>query len=369
MTTTKVAIQVRRDTATNWSTNNPVPKSGEWCFETDTGKVKIGNGSSAYNSLGYIALNTDVVEALKGLQMANHLYAGEDLATKFASEISGYTDIYAWLKARIYANNFTGIRIGDYFTYSQTAQSITDGNTTIALPAKTMTAKVMGIDTYYQYGDGGHEVPHHIDFITTSSIGVNIQWNPNDNNNGTADQQIPWLASKIYACLNGVDNYSTNAYNSVAHGYAITNSSGSVLASMPANLQSAIKTKRMYLPKRYSANGLLTSSPAGDWCDMGKLWLPTEQEVYGAPIHSADKATDGSGLDFGTMGSPVQYPLFAGTAGDRNKKLLGRVIWWLASVPSGSSARACSVGNFGHANASSCTGTWYSAPVCFRITA
>jgi len=51
MTTTTETIQVRQDTSTNWSTNNPVPKAGEWCFETDTGIVKMGDGSTAYNSL------------------------------------------------------------------------------------------------------------------------------------------------------------------------------------------------------------------------------------------------------------------------------------------------------------------------------
>ena len=44
-------IQVRRDTSTNWSSNNPIPKAGEWCFETDTGVVKMGDGSTYYNSL------------------------------------------------------------------------------------------------------------------------------------------------------------------------------------------------------------------------------------------------------------------------------------------------------------------------------
>lgn len=44
-------IQCRRDTAANWASNNPVPKAGEWCFETDTGITKIGDGATDYNSL------------------------------------------------------------------------------------------------------------------------------------------------------------------------------------------------------------------------------------------------------------------------------------------------------------------------------
>lgn len=46
-------IQLRRDTAANWTTNNPTPASGEPCFETDTGKFKIGDGVTAYNNLPY----------------------------------------------------------------------------------------------------------------------------------------------------------------------------------------------------------------------------------------------------------------------------------------------------------------------------
>jgi hypothetical protein len=46
-------IQVRRDTAANWSSVNPVMASGELGFETDTGVLKIGDGSTAWNSLTY----------------------------------------------------------------------------------------------------------------------------------------------------------------------------------------------------------------------------------------------------------------------------------------------------------------------------
>jgi hypothetical protein len=46
-------IQVRRGTASQWTSTNPTLAAGEWGFETDTGKVKIGNGSTAWNSLGY----------------------------------------------------------------------------------------------------------------------------------------------------------------------------------------------------------------------------------------------------------------------------------------------------------------------------
>ena len=48
-----VTIQVRRDTSANWTSANPVLHQGEPALETDTGKVKIGDGSTAWASLAY----------------------------------------------------------------------------------------------------------------------------------------------------------------------------------------------------------------------------------------------------------------------------------------------------------------------------
>ncbi len=46
-------ILLRRDTAANWTSNNPVLAAGEFGYETNTGKYKIGNGSTAWNTLSY----------------------------------------------------------------------------------------------------------------------------------------------------------------------------------------------------------------------------------------------------------------------------------------------------------------------------
>ena len=47
-------IQIRRDTASNWTSANTVLAQGELGAETDTSKIKIGNGSTVWNSLGYL---------------------------------------------------------------------------------------------------------------------------------------------------------------------------------------------------------------------------------------------------------------------------------------------------------------------------
>lgn len=48
-----VRVQVRKDTASNWTSADPTLAVGEFGFETDTGKLKIGDGSTAWTSLGY----------------------------------------------------------------------------------------------------------------------------------------------------------------------------------------------------------------------------------------------------------------------------------------------------------------------------
>lgn len=46
-------IQLRHDTSSNWSSVNPILLVGEVGIETDTNKIKIGNGTDNYNTLPY----------------------------------------------------------------------------------------------------------------------------------------------------------------------------------------------------------------------------------------------------------------------------------------------------------------------------
>ena len=52
-----VQIQLRRGTAAQWTSANPTLASGEVGVETDTNKQKIGDGTTAWNSLAYFNVN------------------------------------------------------------------------------------------------------------------------------------------------------------------------------------------------------------------------------------------------------------------------------------------------------------------------
>ena len=48
-----VRIQFRRGTAAEWTAANPVLAEGELGIELDTDFIKIGDGTTAWNSLSY----------------------------------------------------------------------------------------------------------------------------------------------------------------------------------------------------------------------------------------------------------------------------------------------------------------------------
>ena len=65
-------LQFRRGTAALWASANPVLASGEFGFETDTNKGKIGNGTTAYNSLSYV-VGAFPASALSGTTLASNV--------------------------------------------------------------------------------------------------------------------------------------------------------------------------------------------------------------------------------------------------------------------------------------------------------
>ena len=66
-------IQIRRDTAANWTSSDPTLAQGEMGFETDTLKIKFGDGSTAWTALSYYSpTETDpIVGAINGIVKAD----------------------------------------------------------------------------------------------------------------------------------------------------------------------------------------------------------------------------------------------------------------------------------------------------------
>lgn len=94
------SIQLRHDTSTNWTTYNPILLEGEVGVETDTNKIKIGDGTTAYNSLDYFGGDVDLsnyynktqTDALL-VEKQNVFQTGQGLDLSVVSNIHGYNFI------------------------------------------------------------------------------------------------------------------------------------------------------------------------------------------------------------------------------------------------------------------------------------
>lgn len=253
---------------------------------------------------------------------SDRIYEGVNLETKFAAEIAGYTDVWAWIKARITAADYSGLHVGDYIPF------VMNGN--------TIKAQIAGIDTYYRANDV--VTGHHIDFISKDCYPTPVPWNTTNINNGNETNAAPWMVCNLKNVIN------TTWYN-----------------SLPAPLKAQIIEKRAYIETRYTSGSTLTDSTEAAWNDIGKLWVPTEGEVYGT-VHWGTKG-------FSSMQN-AEYPIFAASWRNRIKgKGDGgtRCSWWLLSVYGGLSAAVCSVSSNGLASYSNASLAAVYAPVCFRI--
>ena len=112
-----VKIQVRRDTAANWTSTDPVLSAGEFGFETDTGYLKVGDGSTAWTVLGYVDTNTDAVASVNS-QTGTVVLDSDDIAEgatnlyfngKTTDDLTeGSTNLYADANATNQGNTFNG---------------------------------------------------------------------------------------------------------------------------------------------------------------------------------------------------------------------------------------------------------------------
>ena len=295
------------------------------------------------NAVDRASINNGESHPILGMNMDGH-YPGADLTVKFAEEIaaSPYNgDPWAWIKRRITAKNYVGIHVGDYIPYKDTTTS-----------QRTRNARILGINTYKQYGDTA--VGDHIDFwggLWTPNKPIN----PVNYNNGTTESDHPWLASDAYLYANSLSGQvpSTAAANPTLTTKDYT--SDGIYFYLPTALKNVIVQKRALLEKRYTAGSLLSESPTWGWANAGKIWFPTEIEVYGTAVFG--------GKDYAAGGS-VQYPFFMG---NMNRLAFGRTYWWLLTPRSGGSTYWCYVSLNGLASSSSASYTSVAAPICFRI--
>lgn len=251
-------------------------------------------------------------------------YPGQSLATLLAGEVSGSATIYDALHKRVQAANFSGMRVGDYIDVPLvSASGVTSQQSVRFLLAH--------IDPYLWCDD--HSKGHHLAFVASAPIAVAstvtgaanssyLMWNTTNTNQGTADQKCPYPNSNLKAWETAFE------------------------ACLPEGLTKYLLTQRVLLEERYSASGALSDSNSWSWQDIGKVWSPSEMEVYGCPVW---------GTKGYSVGFDCQFDLFRDTAHRLNGT---RYAWWLRSVMGGSSSDVCYVHSYGYASGHWATNTW-----------
>jgi len=167
-------IQIRRDTAANWTTVNPVLADGEIGLEKDTGYWKVGDGSTAWGSLQYVGVGpagasayeiavangftgteSEWIESIEGVAgpgvpsggSAGKILkkkSGDDYDTEWSNEISGFT-ITGYTESIAAPSTTLSNSTGDIMEYTMVANTtFTDG----LLDGQSLTLHLNGADTY-----------------------------------------------------------------------------------------------------------------------------------------------------------------------------------------------------------------------------
>lgn len=89
-------IQFRRGTAAEWSAANPIPDYGEPCFETDTGILRIGDGTNYFLDLERFISAESASGNLTATEYANDA-AIKNIST---SSLPNYTFILPYVTGR-----------------------------------------------------------------------------------------------------------------------------------------------------------------------------------------------------------------------------------------------------------------------------
>lgn len=272
-------------------------------------------------------------ERIRGLGTVA-LYRGVDLTVVFADEIAKFTSPWAWIKARLgsedpdlstAAPNLEGLNICDYIP--------------LTIHGHPMEMQIAGFSIYAD--QSRWDVPQPcIDFISRELYPEKLAWGETDNN-AKGSLSCPYYSSNIYAFLE------------------------SLYEDLPEELQKVITTKCCPMEERShdKSSPPLADSTGKMVYGIGKLWIPSEYEVYGSVIYGTMPHSSGGG---------IQYPIFSGSRYNIDKLIkgsqfpLGGGFWWLSTVSSGNTTEACIVySGFGPYSAD--IKSKYNIPICFRV--
>ena len=163
-----VRFQLRRDTAANWTSANSVLALGEPGVETDTLKVKVGDGSTAWNSLAY-----SITKDFTDLTSTPTTLAGYGITDALILTNLSVTQNAASGTGAVTYNNATGV-----FSYTPPNFEGLDGNFTGSVFADDSTIMVDGVAATLNFANNSIDDLPNVDITSVApTTGQALIWN------------------------------------------------------------------------------------------------------------------------------------------------------------------------------------------------
>ena len=242
-------IQIRRDTIANWTSVNPVLSNGEMGFETDTKKLRIGDGVTQFLSLTAGGLSTwGNIEGTLSDQI--DLQEALDLKSN-----TTHTHAYEPADATILKDADIGVSVEAYVT------KLTAWNTNFGL-----------LHTQVAYGDHVHTgvyEPVDATILRDADIGVTVQ----------AYDATVYIAATEKAAANGVATLGADSKIPAAQLPAIAISETFVVASEVAQLALTVQQGDVAVRTDLSASYIALNDNNATMADWQILLTPTDAVV------------------------------------------------------------------------------------------
>ena len=256
-------IQLRRDTAAQWTANNPTLATGEAGYETDTAKLKIGNGSSAWNSLQYIKTSVELGTDTSGNYIAtiagttNQISVSGSGSENAAVTLSLPQDINTTSSPTFAGATIDAIRVG--VTGSNEIDTAS-GNLTIDSAGGTVTVD----DNLIVSGDLTINGTTTIIDTTTllvedKNIELGVVSSPTDTTANGGGITLKGTTDKTFNWIDATDSWTSSEHIDLANGKVIKINGTEVLSATQFTGNSATVTNGVYTTGSYANPSWITS--------------------------------------------------------------------------------------------------------------
>jgi hypothetical protein len=261
-------IQIRRDTAANWASANPTLAQGELGTESDTTKIKIGDGTTAWNSLDYL------INTVDSYTYGRNIFTATASQTTFSVTYTvGYVDVYM--------NGVKLILGTDYTATDGTSVVLTVGASSGDI-IEIIDFKTFAVANALQTSDIGVTVQaYDATIVVDADIGVSVQaYDADTTKNDVANT---FTANQTF------DNGIIEEYNA-------TGTSGAVTIDLDTgnNFSTAMAGAVTYTFSNAATSGKVSSFTLKVVNDGNAITWPTSVDwpAATAPTLSASGATD-----------------------------------------------------------------------------